>query len=292
MSKKIINYSFNPLQLHGFWKNMNYFMESEEPQSWEYFNRYGFTQHYWDIVKENRLERDGERILHASFHPNDPNLAKFNEVKDDLIAWVNRSNYLKENFNYNLIMHPVYGLLFAKYFNRCKKALGDWTDPDPTHTNPFAKKSRSRDSSPKREKKDTPSGSIDKAYLLKGLVKCVKPAYYANFDFSDLPESECAALKPYFKAIGNLDLPADFDTPTRLLAQLVVLMNYKNIDPSDIARGGKGVRIVSGSKLIEINGWFTVLNSTPIFRGTTVSGSRQDKASAWIDAFEKELEKF
>ena len=289
MSKKITTEDFSPFYLHAFWKNSNYFEESAEPQPWESLNKFGLIQHYWDIVEGTRLQKDGEQILHASWHPNDPALENFNEVKGDLIAWVNRSEYLKRNFSYNLVMHPVYGLLFAKYFNRCKKALGGWTDPDPTHTNPFANKSRSRDSSPKRVK---PSSSIDKAYLLKGVAKCERPTYYDNFDFSDLPESERAALKPYFKAIHNLDLTVDFDTPTRLLAQLVVLMNYKRIDPSDISRRGGAVAILSGTKQIEIRAWFTVLDANSIFRGTTVLGSRQDKVSAWIDAFERELEKF
>lgn len=275
--------------LKAFWKNSNYFEQDTEPQPWENLNKYGLTQHYWDIVKKCSLQRDGEQILHASFHPNDTALAKFNEVKGDLIAWVNQSEYLERKFNYHLLMHPLYGLLFAKYFNRCKKALGVWTDPDPTHRNPFDKKSHSRDSSPKRKK---PSAGIDKVYLLKGVAKCQKPTYFDDFDFSDLSELECAALTPYFKAISNLDLPVGFDTPTRLLAQLVVLMSYKRIDPSDIARRDGSVVIRIGTKLIVIDAWFTVLDASAIFRGSIMEGSRQDKVSAWIDTLEKELAKF
>ncbi len=246
-------------EVSSIWENAN-FLEGGPPQTWQDQSKgQNLGPEFMKLMEKNCCSPDDAyKILQASFHLNDPNLVEFHEARRDLVAWIACNRYLMLNsksYAYYLMMHPVCGLLFAKYVQRCKAAIVNWTDPNEKMNKPVPQPRTTRGKNSKY------TGSIAKSQMLELMTNTLgdsdgnRRSSYADIDLSKLHPLLRSRVKPLFRALKNLGFSNTYEDPSNLLAQAFILLHYSKLEPLGISRRDFCVYFAVGTDEFEISHW-------------------------------------
>jgi hypothetical protein len=151
--------------------------------------------------------------------------------------------YLFEKHNYHAMMNSAYTRKFVKRLKRCSSIT----------YNESIYRSGKRDRSPVRRK----CRGISEEFLLSKAQSCIKGLGYTDFPLDTTSESLQLEIRSHFSALAALEFDTcNVDNPTKMLAQLFLLVNYKSVDCCTISRvNDNTVRMKRGSQWIEIKPW-------------------------------------
>jgi len=257
-------------EITSIWTNAN-FLEGGESQSWQEQSKgQNLGPEFMKLMEKNCFSPvDASKILEASAHLNDPNLVEFHEARVDLVAWIACNRYLMTSpkfRSYYLMLHPVYGLYFAKYCQRCKAALVNWTDPSEKMKKPLVWRNETK------RKNSKYTGPITKTQMLELMTNTLidpegnRRSSYADIDLTKLHPLLRARVKPLFRALKNLGLCSTYEDPSNLLAQAFILLYHSKLEPLGISRRGFSVYFSVGPDEFEISHWNLSKGVTEISR--------------------------
>lgn len=258
------------VEVSSIWENAN-FLEGGPPQTWQAQSKgQNLGPYFMKLMEKNCLcPDDAYKILQASFHLNDPNLVEFHECRVDLVAWIACYCYLMSNskfHSYYLMLHPVLGLFFAKYVQRCKAAIVNWVDPNEQMNKP-----RPVGKVVKR-KNSKYTGPITKTEMLELMTNTLsdsdgnRRSSYADIDLAKLHPLLRTRVKPLFRALKNLGFSNTYDDPSNLLAQAFILLHYSKLEPLGISRRDFRVYFSVGLDEFEISHWYLSKGGVEISR--------------------------
>lgn len=151
--------------------------------------------------------------------------------------------YLSKNHNYHPLMNSDYSRKFVKLLKKCSSITYEES----------IYRSGKRDRSPVRRK----CRGLSEEFLLSKAQSCIKGLGYTDFPLKTVSETLQLEISSHFRKLDTLEFDtSNVDNPTKMLAQLFLLVNYKSVDCSTISRvNDNTVRMKRGSQWIEIKPW-------------------------------------